>query len=102
LMAKLREICATPGPDGFVRQMRIIISRPDSRASLAAISCPTLVLCGREDGPTPLAMHEEMAAAIPEATLIVLPRCGHLTPLERPGDVTAQLRVWLSGGPSSG
>jgi pimeloyl-ACP methyl ester carboxylesterase len=98
LMAKLRKICGTPGPEGLVRQMRIIMSRPDSRPSLAAILCPTLVLCGREDGPTPLAMHEEMAAAIPDGTLVVLPRCGHLTPLERPADVTAQLRVWLGAG----
>ncbi len=84
------------GRDGFVREMRAIMSRPDSRADLAAIRCPTLVLCGREDAVTPPALHEEMAAAIPDATLVVLPRAGHLPPLERPAAVTAQLRVWLS------
>lgn len=97
LMAQLREIALAVGPQGFVRQVRIIMSRPDSRPGLPAIACPTLVLCGREDGPTPLALHEEMAAAIPDATLVVLPDCGHLAPLERPRDVTAQLRWWLTG-----
>jgi pimeloyl-ACP methyl ester carboxylesterase len=97
LMERLREIALAAGPDGLVRQMRVIMSRPDSRASLAAISCPTLVLCGRQDAPTPVSVHEEMAAAIPDATLVVLPGCGHLPPLERPAEVSAQLRIWLAG-----
>lgn len=85
------------GPEGFVRQQRAIMSRPDSRPVLAAIACPTLVLCGREDATTPVDRHEEMAAAIPDATLVVLPNAAHLTPLERPAAVTAQLRCWLTG-----
>jgi pimeloyl-ACP methyl ester carboxylesterase len=101
LMAKLREMALDAGPEGLVRQMRVIMSRPDSRASLAAISCPTLVLCGRQDAPTPVSVHEEMAAAIPDATLVVLPGCGHLSPLECPGEVTAQLRCWLRDGRSN-
>ena len=45
---------------------------------------PALVLCGREDALTPPELHREMAAAIPDAVLVVLPRCGHMTTLERP------------------
>jgi pimeloyl-ACP methyl ester carboxylesterase len=55
------------------------------------------VLCGRQDVPTPVELHEELAAAVPDATLVVLPHCGHLSPLEQPAAVSAQLRVWLSG-----
>ena len=102
LMVKLREMALAAGPESLVRQMRVIMSRPDSRASLAAISCPTLVLCGRQDAPTPVSVHEEMAAAIPDATLVVLPDCGHLSPLERPGEVSAQLGIWLAGRPADG
>lgn len=83
------------GKEAFVRQQRAIMARADSRPLLGRIACPTLVLCGRQDQLTPLAVHEEMAAAIPEATLVVLPRCGHLAPLERPEAVTAQLLTWL-------
>ena len=32
---------------------------------------------------------------IPDATLVLLPRCGHLAPLERPEPVTRQLLGWL-------
>jgi pimeloyl-ACP methyl ester carboxylesterase len=91
----VRRMAAATGKDAFARQQRAIMARIDSRADLGRISCPTLVLCGREDALTPPALHEEMAAAIPDATLVVLPRCGHLAPLERPAAVTLQLVAWL-------
>ena len=84
------------GKDAFVRQQKAIISRPDSRAALSAIACPTLVLCGRQDERTPPARHEEIAAAIPGARLEVIEECGHLSTLERPSAVNAALRRWLS------
>jgi pimeloyl-ACP methyl ester carboxylesterase len=96
LMALLQEMAQGIGRDGFVREMRTIMSRPDSRGMLGSIACPTLVLCGREDASTPVERHHEMAAAIPRATLVVLPACGHLSTLERPGAVSAQLRLWLA------
>ncbi len=83
------------GRDGFLRQQTAILDRPDSRPSLAAIACPTLVLVGRQDLLTPVDVHLEIAAAIPDATLVVLPRCGHLSPLEQPAMVNAQLAAWL-------
>lgn len=83
------------GRDAFIRQQHAIMARPDGRGALAAISCPTLVLCGRQDGLTPLALHEELAAKIPGAALVVVEDCGHLAPLERPRAVSAVLRYWL-------
>lgn len=82
------------GPAGFRASMRAIMSRPDSRPLLGSIACPTLVLCGREDFAT-IDVHVEMASGIPDATLVVLPNCGHLSPIERPDAVSAQLRLWL-------
>ena len=79
----------------FARQQEAIISRADSRPLLPAIACPTLVLCGREDALTPVAIHEEMAAAIPGARLVVVDGSGHLSPLEQPDAVTAALSAWL-------
>ena len=79
----------------FARQQEAIISRADSRPLLPAIACPALVLCGREDALTPVAIHEEMAGAIPGAHLVVVDGSGHLSPLERPAAVTAALAAWL-------
>lgn len=95
LREQLREMARAVGPDGFAREQKIIMSRPDSRAGLPAIRCPTLVLCGRQDQVTPPERHDEVAALIPDATLVVVPHCGHLSPIEQPDAVTAQLKAWL-------
>ena len=84
------------GPDAFERQQHAIMSRADSTGLLPAIACPTLVLCGRHDQLTPLARHEEIAAAITGARLEVIENCGHLSTMERPVEVNAALRRWLS------
>jgi pimeloyl-ACP methyl ester carboxylesterase len=96
--ALTREIMAMTqrvGRDAYLRQMKAIMGRPDRRADLPRIAVPALVLCGREDQSTPLALHEEIAALIPGATLVVVERCGHLSTMERPDEVSAALRRWL-------
>jgi pimeloyl-ACP methyl ester carboxylesterase len=72
------------------------MTRIDSRPSLPAISCPTLVLVGAQDEATPPSLSEEMARAIPHARLAVVPECGHLATLERPDAVNAELVAWLN------
>jgi pimeloyl-ACP methyl ester carboxylesterase len=85
------------GAAAFRRQQAAIMGRVDSRPFLSRIACPTLVLCGRQDAITPPELHEEMAAAIPGAKLVVVEECGHLSAIERPEAVSAALRDWLSG-----
>jgi pimeloyl-ACP methyl ester carboxylesterase len=89
-------MAARVGRDAFLRQQKAILGRPDSRAVLPRLRVPTLVLCGREDALTPLALHEEMASLVPGARLVVVERCGHLAPMERPAEVAAAMREWLS------
>jgi pimeloyl-ACP methyl ester carboxylesterase len=84
------------GKEAFARQQTAIMARPDSRPLLESIAVPTLVLCGRQDVLTPVDRHEEMARAIPDAELVVIDNCGHLAPIERPAEVTAAMRAWLS------
>jgi pimeloyl-ACP methyl ester carboxylesterase len=83
------------GPEAFLRQQTAIMGRRDGREDLARIACPTLVLCGRQDLLTPPELHEEMAAAIPGAHLVIIEDCGHLSALEQPEQVSAALRMWL-------
>lgn len=83
------------GVEGYAREQAAIMARPDSRPTLGAIACPTLVLCGREDALTPPDLHAEMAAGISGARLVLVEQCGHLSAMERPQAVTALLRDWL-------
>ena len=84
------------GAEGFVREQHATMARPDSRPMLGSIRMPTLVIVGRQDQTTPLARAEEMAATIPNARLVVIEECGHMSPLEKPAEVTAALRRWLA------
>lgn len=87
----VRSMARDNGPATFERQQRAIMSRADSRSRLCAIRCPTVVLAGAQDALLPREVHEEMAQAIPGATLTLVPDCGHLAPLERPQAVAAAL-----------
>jgi len=95
IRSTVREMAHAVGPEGFERQERAIIGRPDSRGGLPAISCPTLVLCGKDDALTPPHLHEELAEGIRSARLCQIDDCGHLSTLERPEAVTRAMRAWL-------
>src|SRR5882757_860427 len=84
------------GADGFLREQTAISARPDSRPLLVEIEVPTLVIVGRQDQSTPLVRAEEMAAGIATSRLVVMEDCGHMSPLEKPDEVTAELRRWLT------
>ena len=98
LVKTIREMAERTGVEGYIRQQKAIIARPDFRPLLPSIKCPTLVLCGRQDRLTPLENSEEMAQAIPNAKLVVVEECGHMSTLERPQEVNRAMRSWLSGG----
>jgi len=91
----VREMIEQTGPEAFVRQLRAIISRPDSRPFLSAIRCPTLVLVGDGDLATPPDVNKEIADGIAGSRFVTVPHCGHLSPLEQPDAVNAALREWL-------
>ena len=83
------------GPDAFLRQQKAIMTRSDGRDDLSRIKCPIMILCGRQDALTPVEVHEEMAAGIPNSRLVIIEESGHMTTMERPQAVTAFLRDWL-------
>jgi 3-oxoadipate enol-lactonase len=69
-----------------------MLGSADLRRSLAAIRVPTAVLVGEEDYATPLPMAQALHEGIAGSTLSVLKGARHLTPLERPDEVAAELR----------
>lgn len=96
LTDRITTMAINVGRDGFLRQQTAIMARPDSRAGLSQIKCPTLVLCGDDDRLTPPDVSQEMAAAIPGAELVMIAPSGHMAPMEQPDAVTAALLQWLT------
>ncbi len=63
---------------------------------LGELSMPVLVIAGALDAKF-VALAEQLAASIPNATLAVIPDAGHAVHLERPADVVAAVRAFITG-----
>ena len=84
LLKVILDMALDLGEAVFERQSLALKDRPDSRPTLGTITCPSIVVCGREDALCPPAYHEAIADGIPQARLTILDDCGHMPPLERP------------------
>ena len=57
----------------------------DESAALPVLArIPTLIACGDRDMLTPVKNSEEMAAALPDSLLVIVPGAAHLVQMERP------------------
>ena len=69
----------------------------DQRDRAAAITCPTLILVGEEDGITPPSLSEELQHLIPGSRLAPIERAGHLANAEQPQAFNGTIESFLSG-----
>jgi pimeloyl-ACP methyl ester carboxylesterase len=95
VLGLMAEMARDLGPDVFLRQVRALQRRRDAQAVLRKCKVPTLVLCGRHDGLTPVKRHTFMAELIPYARLQIIEEAGHIPTLEAPDATTEALRTWL-------
>lgn len=95
LLAELRAMVRRAGAAVHEQQIRALLGRPDAMAYITDIACPMLLIAARQDGWSPIAQHREIAAAAPDAELVIIDNAGHFAPLERPAEVTAAITEWL-------
>ena len=99
---ELREVVARmalgAGMEKWRAQLDLVSTRTDSRRTLSALRIPVVVGCGDSDRVCPPELHREMAELIPDATLELFPRCGHLPTLEA-GDAAADALMKLLNAP---
>jgi pimeloyl-ACP methyl ester carboxylesterase len=69
--------------------------RPNSTPLLGEIGVPTLVVGGEEDGIITPEVVGAMAAKIPGARHVIIPRTGHLSNLEAPEKFNAAVADFL-------
>jgi 3-oxoadipate enol-lactonase len=94
-VARVRDWILATSPRGIANALHGLAAREDSRATLAAIRVPTLVLVGEEDVLTPPSEAEAIARAVPGARLVAVPKAGHLANLENPARLNAALVAFL-------
>ncbi|MDR6858740.1 alpha/beta fold hydrolase [Variovorax guangxiensis] len=95
LLAFAREQVAHT-PEFVAREAIVSLNEADSRAQLARLALPTLVVCGEEDAITPPAESHALAAGIPGAILQLVPSAAHFPMLEQPERFNASLRDFIA------
>ena len=80
-------------PAGFRAMARA--SAEDLREVLPHINVPTLLIYGSRDVRAPLTVAEDLQAAIPGSTLVVLPDTGHACNIEAPEEFNSAVRNFL-------
>jgi len=69
-------------------------------AALPRLKMPVRIVVGEEDYATPLAMSEALHRGIAGSTLAVIGKARHLTPLECPERIAAELRALIEMAPA--
>jgi 3-oxoadipate enol-lactonase len=69
-------------------------------AALPRLAMPVRIVVGDEDYATPIAMAQALNRGIPGSTLTIIRNARHLTPLEVPDRIVAELRTLLETVPT--
>jgi 3-oxoadipate enol-lactonase len=69
----------------------VMLGDADLRPYLPALRMPVAVIVGEEDYATPVAAAQQLHEAIAGSTLRILPAARHLTPIECPEQIAAEL-----------
>jgi pimeloyl-ACP methyl ester carboxylesterase len=93
VVAFVRELLLRQDAEGYARSCEAMAAAV--AADPRAIACSVLVIAGADDQVSPPATGESLAAELPAAKFLVLPRCGHWLPIEQPAVVNAALRDFL-------
>jgi 3-oxoadipate enol-lactonase len=95
-VAFVRESLMRQDPDGYARSCFALADAP--AAAVETIEAPVLLVTGDEDVVAPPQAVRAMAEKLYRARsmhVVVLPKCGHWTPVERPGECARELRGFL-------
>jgi pimeloyl-ACP methyl ester carboxylesterase len=95
VVARGRSLAADQPIESLIATVEALRDRPDSTATLAEIDVPVLVLVGEEDALTPTAAAKEIFSGLGRGRYAEIPGAGHLSPLERPGEVNEELLLFL-------
>jgi 3-oxoadipate enol-lactonase len=80
--------------DGYVGTC-CVLRDTDLTKPAANIAKPTLILCGDQDIATPPDMARELAGIIPDARLFLIPGAAHISCVEQPSIMAAQIMQFL-------
>lgn len=77
--------------------LKALAERSETCSILEQIRVPVLIICGEEDGVTPLKQSQAMQAQIAGAVLETIPGAGHLSNMDQPEGFNSRLETFLNG-----
>jgi pimeloyl-ACP methyl ester carboxylesterase len=94
----LAAISSDVRPASLGRELAIM-AETDLSDLLPQIAVPTLLIWGRHDARSPLIVARQFEESIPDVTLAVIERAGHMSNLERPEQVNLAVRQFCRAHP---
>ncbi|QPD02247.1 MAG: Alpha/beta hydrolase [Candidatus Nitrospira kreftii] len=96
LVQRVRAMIEGNEISGIAGDLMAMAARPDSLPLLDQVSCPTQVIVGELDLPTPPSDAKLMVERIPNARLTIIPGAAHLANLEQPELFNETVRSFVS------
>jgi pimeloyl-ACP methyl ester carboxylesterase len=95
LVTAWRERFASTDVPSMLLGLGALVRRDSVVDELRSVEAPSLVIVGDEDASLPPPLSREIADALPNASLVVIPEAGHLSALEKPDAVTEAMLEFL-------
>lgn len=83
-------------PGALAVDLKACAAFADGEKLAAKLHCASLCVFAAHDRMTPLKAGQKLAALLPDNETVVLEDCGHTIPTERPRELTAALRGFLT------
>ena len=99
VVEEIRSIAAAQSREGIIAGLQAMRDRPDSTPFLQHINVPAVILVGTDDVVTPLEAAQNLAKAIRNAKLVVLPDAGHMSNMEQPEAFNEAVEKFLQALP---
>lgn len=94
LIAEAKGIMSQVRLAGY-RSVAYSLYNADQTPLLASIKVPTMLICGEDDGVTPVAESKEVEQRIAGAALNLIPKAGHLCYMEQPHMFNDLVRTFI-------
>ena len=91
-----RTVMAAQRPESIAAALYAMAARGGYIDVLPSIYCPALIVVGEHDAITPVADSELLRRSIALSELRIIPRAGHMTPVEQPQALAAAIDEFIA------
>ncbi|MDT8398063.1 MAG: alpha/beta hydrolase [Pseudomonadales bacterium] len=96
LMQSIRAMVLRNTPADHRCQIEAALTRADQSLYLPTIRHQVLLLCGEDDGWSPLSQHKAIQQQLPKSELHSIAAAGHMVTMEQPDSVSQVLLQWFT------